>query len=63
MLKLSLLTVLQTENKSGVVSIQFYHQTLGLALTQLHYYNHYQYNYIANNQEDKYEIVTIHINP
>ena len=63
MLRLSLLTVLQQANKSGVVSKQSYHQKLGLALTQLHYYNHYQYNYIANNQDDKYEIVTIHISP
>ena len=63
MLRLSLLTVLQQANKSGVVSKQSYHQKLGLALTQLHYHNHYQYNYIANNQDNKYEIVTIHISP
>ena len=59
----SLLIVLRQANKSSVVSKQSYHQKLGLALTQLHYYNHYQYNYIANNQDNKYEIVTIHINP
>ena len=63
MLRLSLLTVLQQANKSGVASKQSYHQKLGLALTQLHYHNHYQYNYIANNQDNKYEIITIHINP
>ena len=63
MLRLSLLTVLQQANKSSVVSKQSYHEKLGLALTQLHYHNHYQYNYIANNQDDKYEIVTIHISP
>ena len=55
--------MLQQANKSGVVSKQSYHQKLGLALTQLQYYNHYQYNYIAINQDTKYEIVTIHINP
>ena len=63
MLRLSLPTVLQQANKLSVVSKQSYHQKLGLALTQLHYYNHYQYDYIANNQDNKYEIITIHINP
>ena len=63
MLRLSLLTVLRQANKSSVVSKQFNHQKLGLALTQLHYYNHYQYDYIANNQDNQYKIVTIHINP
>ena len=62
MLRLSLLTVLRQANKSGVVSKQSYHQKLGLALTQLHYYNHYQYNYIANNEDNEYEMVIIHIN-